>query len=127
MPLPRRGSQFLRSRSRRYLEFLAAAFGLLLALCWSDQVAYAGDKEFSPITTSLLGNSTTRDVVDIEIVGSASVAPHEHVFPPDRILSLRLESAYITDFHTKAAPGFSLLAVSVDHPTGLPEALMFRL
>ena len=123
-PLVGRVSQLLRNRSRRYLKLLAAAFGLLLALCWNDQIAYAGDKEFSPITTNLLGYSTTRDVVDIEIMGSTSVVPHEHLLQPDRILSLRLERAYITDFHTKAAPGFSLLTISVDQPTGLPEALI---
>jgi hypothetical protein len=95
-----------------------------LASCWNHQAARAEDREFNPVSTNLLGFSTQRNLVDIEIVGSTSLVPHEHKLQPDRVLRLRLERAYITSFLTQADPGFSILGISVDQPTGLPQALI---
>jgi len=100
------------------------AVGLLTALCCGKHASFAGDQEFSPVSSNLLGNSTVRSAVDIEVVGSTSVVPHEHRLEPERRLRFRLERAYVTNFMTKEAPGYSLLTLSYDQPSGLPNALI---
>jgi hypothetical protein len=108
----------------RSRKLWALFFGLMLAPVWNQQGARAEDKGFHPVSVNLLGFSTDRDTVDIEIVGSTSLVPHQHQLEPDRVLRLRLERAYITSFLTQAAPGFSILDISIDQPTTLPQALI---
>jgi len=98
--------------------------GLLLAPVWNQQGLRAEDKGFHPVSVNLLGSSTDRNAVDIEIVGSSSLVPQQHQLQPDRVLRLRLERAYINSFLTKSAPGFSILSISIDQPTTLPQALI---
>src|SRR3954454_20691561 len=93
----------------------------LFAFC---KLSYASGKAFVVTTDSLLGSSVSREPIDIEIVGSTSLVPHEHILEPYRVLRFRLERAYINNFLTRTAPGFSLLSVSVDRPTGLAEGLI---
>ena len=102
----------------------SAAILTALGLFWTSPVLSADDKAFRPITTNVLGYSTSRGLVDIEIVGSTSLVPQEHKLEPERILRLRIERAYVTNFLTKADPGFSLLSIAVDRPSGLPEAFI---
>lgn len=113
MPLVKRSSR---------ISSLAAS--VLTALCCSGQISYAGNTKFTPITSNLLGYSTERHAVDIEVVGSTSLVPHEHKLEPDRVLRLRFERAFVTNFMTKVAPGFSLLTLDYDHPSGLPQSLI---
>jgi hypothetical protein len=89
-----------------------------------QEPSYAGGMAFTATTDNLLGSSISREPVDIEIVGSTSLVPREHTLEPDRVLRFRLERAYINEFLTKSAPGFSLLSVGVDRPTGLAEGLI---
>jgi len=101
---------------------VAAAFAS--AVTWMQQAMCADDQGFHPITTNLRGASPRRDIVDIEIIGSTSLVPHEHRLEPDRRLRFRLERAFITNFLTKDAPGFSILALNINRPTGLPSILL---
>lgn len=81
------------------------------------------DNAFLPITTNL-HESTSRDLVNIEIVGSTSLVANEHKLEPERVLRLRIERAYVSSFLTSPDPGFSLLTIGIDRPSGLPEALI---
>jgi len=106
-------------RSRKVLALLLFAS----ASPWSHGLR-AEEKGFHPVSVNLLGFSTDRNPVDIEIVGSTSLVPHQHQLEPDRVLRLRLDRAYITSFLTETAPGFSILDISIDQPTTLPQALI---
>jgi hypothetical protein len=114
----------LRAHPRLIAPALAsvAASAVLGVLC-GGAALHADVKAFRPITSNL-DYSTSRDLVDIEIVGSTSLVPREHKLEPERVLRLRIERGYITQFLTKSDPGFSLLTIGIDRPSGLPEALI---
>jgi hypothetical protein len=103
---------------------LALLLSFVFVSQWGQQGLRAEDKGFHPVSVNLLGSSTDRTPVDIEIVGSTSLIPDAHQLQPERVLRLRLDRAYVNNFLTKSAPGFSILSISVDRPTTLPQALV---
>ena len=88
------------------------------------KLSYASDRAFIATTDNLLGISLSHELVDIEIVGSTSLVPHEHILEPYRVVRLRLERAYITSFFTKTVPGYSLLDIGIDRISGRPVSLI---
>jgi len=119
----RKISSWLQAHPRVIAPALATvAISAVLGFFCAGAVLRA-DNAFPPITTNM-GYSTSRDLVDIEIVGSTSLVANEHKLEPERVLRLRIERAYVTLFLTKPDPGFSLLTIGIDRPSGLPEALI---
>jgi hypothetical protein len=100
------------------LAFLGMAFGR------TEHAVSASAEEFRPVSTNLLGASYKRDPLDIEIIGSTSLVSSAHKLQSDRVLRFRLERAFVTSFLTRGAPGFSILAIDINRPTGLPDALI---
>jgi hypothetical protein len=103
---------------------LGLIFLSLAVCCFLVCSGAVADQAFTPVRTKLLGPFTDRDLVDIEIVGSNSLLPNRHKLQPERVLRLRLERAFIGNFLTKDAPGFSILNLRIDRPTGLPTVLI---
>jgi len=84
----------------------------------------ADTRRFEPIKTSLIGASTRRELVDIEIVGSAKSGIEANASKSDRAVRLRLERAFIANFLIDKPRGSSLLSLIVDQRTGLPSAIL---
>jgi hypothetical protein len=101
------------------------AFALMLAGCIGSSAA-AETVSFQPIQRSFFSTSTDQTPVDIEIVGSTTLGhPHRSEPQPDRVLRLRIERAYITDYLAGwREQNASTLSLSIDRPTGLPTSLI---
>jgi|EndMetStandDraft_8_1072994.scaffolds.fasta_scaffold213549_2 hypothetical protein len=101
----------------------AATLLVLMACISREPSTLLAQSAFNPIR-KLTTWYTDRNPIDIEVIGSTSRDPRQHVLQPNRALRFRLERAYVTDLVTRAEPGYEIVTFGVDMPTGLPNSIV---
>jgi hypothetical protein len=103
----------------RWLLLLVQLFVLFLV----DIGAPAFSQSFAPARDLKLWY-TDRTLIDIEVVGSTSMLSDSHRLLPEHVLRLRLERAFVRTLTANAQPGYEIVSLAFDMPTGVADSLI---